>query len=162
MRGVQLRKATQAVQLSLRAATGAIVSLAIAELLSHKHPLYAFMAAVFVTDLEPSLTRQLGVRRLVATVVGTVVGALLSAWLPASVWSIGAGIMLAMLVCHFLGTGDGAKVAGYICGIILLHHSAEPWSYAWFRFIETALGVAVAWCISFVPKLLGVEEATQS
>jgi uncharacterized membrane protein YgaE (UPF0421/DUF939 family) len=158
---LNLGKATQAVQLSLRAAFGASLSLAIAEFLALEYPIYAFIAAVITTDLTPSLSRQLGVRRIVATVVGAIVGATLSPWLPTSVWSIGAGILLAMQVCHFFDTGDGAKIAGYICGIIMINHNVEPWSYAWFRFIETVLGVAVAWSISYVPKLLRVDEAAQ-
>jgi hypothetical protein len=53
---------------------------------------------------------------------------------------------------------DGAKVAGFICGIIVLDHSPEPWVAAYSRFIETALGVVVAWLISYVPKLIRIEE----
>jgi uncharacterized membrane protein YccC len=48
-----------------------------------------------------------------------------------------------------------ARVAGYICGVIvLLDVGAQPWHYAFFRMIETALGVLVAWGLSFVPELL--------
>ena len=65
---------------------------------------------------------------------------------------------MAMLICQVLQARDGAKVAGYICGIIVFDHSAEPWQYAFFRFIETSLGVAVAWLISYVPKLIQLEQ----
>ena len=47
-----------------------------------------------------------------------------------------------------------AKVAGYVCGIVLLDHGDSPWSYAFFRMIETALGIGMAMCVSLVPKLL--------
>jgi uncharacterized membrane protein YccC len=46
------------------------------------------------------------------------------------------------------------KVAGYICGIVLLEHATEPHSYAFLRFLETVIGVLVAWAISYVPKLI--------
>ena len=123
-----------------------------------QYPIYAFLAAVIVTDLSPSRTRQLGLLRLIATVVGAGIGAMLSMVLPAGPWSLGLGVLLAMQVSHLVKAQEGAKVAGYICGIVLLEHGAHPWSYAFFRLIETALGIAVATSISFVPKLIRIEE----
>jgi uncharacterized membrane protein YgaE (UPF0421/DUF939 family) len=59
-----------------------------------------------------------------------------------------------MLVCSLVRMQEGAKVAGYICGIVMLAYGAEPWSYAIYRLIETILGIGVAWVISLVPKLI--------
>ena len=53
---------------------------------------------------------------------------------------------------------DGAKVAGYICGIVVVAHGTHPWSYAVLRFTETVLGIGVAWLISFVPKVIQIVE----
>jgi uncharacterized membrane protein YccC len=65
-----------------------------------------------------------------------------------------------MILAQLLKAGEGARVAGYISGIVLLDHSTAPWSYALYRFLETALGVLIAWAISFVPKLI-VSETKQ-
>ena len=145
-------------QLSLRAAVGASLSLAVAYLFGLEYPLYAFIAAVIVTDLVPSQTRQLGLKRIVATVVGAVCGAVLGPLLPSDPWAIGLGVLAAMLLSNLLHADDGAKVAGYICGIVLLDHGAEPWSYAFYRLVETMLGIVVAVSISLVPKLIRVDE----
>jgi uncharacterized membrane protein YgaE (UPF0421/DUF939 family) len=90
--------------------------------------------------------------------VGATCGAVLSPLLPPGPLAIGLGVLLAMLISELLQARDGAKVAGFISGIIMLDHSPEPWLYAYQRFIETALGVAVAWAISYVPKLIRIEE----
>ena len=142
------------IQLSVRAGVAASVALALARLFELQHPLYSFVAAVIVTDLSPAQTRRLGWQRLVATVAGATCGAALSQVLPAGSVSIGLGVLLAMLACIVLRIQDGAKVGGYICGIVMHSYGAEPWSYAGYRLVETLLGIGVAWSISLVPKLI--------
>jgi uncharacterized membrane protein YgaE (UPF0421/DUF939 family) len=145
------------IQLSLRSALAALVALLAALWLGLEYPMYAFIAAVIVTDLKPGVSQTLGLRRIFATLVGAVCGASLTSLLPSSAWGVGIGVFLAMVAAQLLGAGEGARVAGYISGIVLLDHSTAPWSYALYRFLETALGVLVAWAISFVPKLVGSE-----
>jgi uncharacterized membrane protein YgaE (UPF0421/DUF939 family) len=142
------------IQLAIRSAIAAVLSLIAAYWLELEYPLYAMIAAVLVTDLRPGTSQKLGLRRINATILGAVCGASLGFLLPGGAWSVGLGIFLSMLLAQFLKVGEGARVAGYISGIVLLDHSAAPWSYAFDRFLETALGVLVAWAISFVPKLI--------
>ena len=142
------------VQLAVRAAAAAGIALALAVLLELQHPIYAMIAAVIVTDLSPVETRKLGLRRLVATIAGALCGALLSAGLGPTPVSAALSILAAMLVSSLLHAQDGARVAGYICGLVVLYHGEEPWAYAFFRFVETILGIAIAVLSSAVPKLL--------
>lgn len=146
-------------QLALRAALGAGVSLGIARAFRLEYPIYAMLAAVIVTDLLPSQTRTLGARRLWATVIGSGSGALLSIVLPSAPWAVGLAILAAMLISVAARSPQGAKVAGYTCGIIVLSHGADPWRYAYFRMIETGLGILVAWLISLVPKLIRMDDS---
>ena len=149
-------------QLAVRAAAGASIAFAGAELLKLDHPIIAFTAAVIVTDLKPVQTRELGLLRLGATLVGGVSGAVLAYVLPPAAWALGASVLVAMLMAHLLGAREGAKVAGYICGLIVLDNSAAPWTDALHRMLETALGVTVAWIISYVPKLIPIEDGAEA
>lgn len=144
-------------QLPLRAAVAAGVSLAIAPILGLEFPIYAFLAAVIVTDLSPEQTRRLGWRRLIATVVGATCGALLCLVFAPGPLGVGVGVLLAMLLCDLVRMREGSKVGGYICGIVLFSYGAHPWSYAFARLVETALGIGVAWLVSLVPKLVQVD-----
>jgi uncharacterized membrane protein YgaE (UPF0421/DUF939 family) len=155
---VKSKQLLSGLQLAARASVGAGLSMGIATLLGLEYPIYAFIAAVIVTDLSPAQSRQLGLRRIVATIVGAICGAALSFVLPQEAWAIAVGVLVAMLLTQAVGAPDGAKVAGYICGLVVLLHNANPWEYAFFRFIETVLGVIVAWLISYVPKLIRLEE----
>lgn len=156
------RQSLKPLQLAVRAAAGASIAFAVAEVLKLDHPIIAFTAAVIVTDLKPAQTQELGLRRVAATAVGGVTGAVLSPALPPTAWALGTSVLVAMLISHMLRAREGAKVAGYICGLIVLDNSAAPWHNALYRMIETALGVIVAWIISYVPKLIPIDENSEA
>lgn len=139
----------------------AAFAVAIARLLSFDYPIFAFISAVLVTDLSSAESRKLGVNRLLATVVGAMWGAILTPLIPSGAVVIGFSVFVAMAACHLLiGTG-GARVAAFVCGIIVLDNNPEPWAYAFHRFAETVLGVSVAWAISYVPKLFHFDDGSE-
>ena len=146
-------------QLALRAALAAGLAVVMAKLLALPFPIYAMISAVIVTDLAPALTRKLAVPRIGATVLGTVLGATIITVLSASLWWVVPGIMAAMLLSNLLGLRQAAKVAGYICGVVLLDFSDQPWPYALARMVETVVGIGAALLVSFVPKLLPTDRA---
>lgn len=143
-----------ALQLSVRGAAAATISFAIALALKLEFPIYAIIAAVIVLDLSAAETRTLALRRIAGTVVGSVLGAVLSVLLPHGVLTMGLGIFLAMFLTHALGLTAAARIAGYVCAIVLLEYTANPWDYAMWRFVETILGIIVALLVSLVPKLI--------
>ena len=144
-----------AAQLSTRAAVAASLSVVAAEALGLPSPLYAMIAAVIVTDLVPRRSRELAMPRLLGTMLGTVTGGLLVPVMQAGRWAIGLGVLVAMLLAQLLRLREGARLAGYVCAIVLLEHPGEAWTYAVHRCLETAVGIASAVALSFVPKLLG-------
>jgi uncharacterized membrane protein YgaE (UPF0421/DUF939 family) len=143
-----------AMQLAFRAALAAGLAVALAELLGLQHPLYALIGAVIVSDLSPARTRQLGVKRLVGSALGAIVGATVSQFLPAVPWAIGVSVLAAMGLSYLLRLHSAAKISGYVCGIVMLGHGGEAWSYAFYRLVETLLGIGLATLVSFVPKLI--------
>jgi uncharacterized membrane protein YgaE (UPF0421/DUF939 family) len=146
------------IQLALRASVAAALAVALAQLFGLEHPIFAFLSAVIVTDLVPAQSQALALHRLVATAIGAICGAALTLVLPAGPIAIGLSILVAMLACQLVRVPDAAKVAGFICGIVVLEHSAEPWLNAFYRFVETTLGVVTALLVSYVPKLIKAEE----
>lgn len=149
------------IQLAVRCALAAAVAIGVAQFLHLQYPIYALVGAVIVLDLAPAQTRQLALRRLWGTLLGATVGAALSHFLPSGPWSVGLSIFLAMFLCHFVHLQGAAKITGYVCGIVVLDHGDQPWSYALYRLIETLLGLGVALLVSFLPRLVAAEEQGQ-
>jgi uncharacterized membrane protein YgaE (UPF0421/DUF939 family) len=131
--------------------------LLIAQRLELEYPIYAMIAAVIVIDLSPQETRRLAWRRIAGTVLGSVLGGLLASFLPGGALVIGVGIFLAMLLSHVLRIPEAARVAGYLCAIVLLEHSSEHWIYAFWRLVETLLGIGVALVVSQLPRMIRTE-----
>ena len=147
--------ARRGLQLATRSAVSATLAFSLAQAMKLDFPIFALAAAVIATDLTPAETRERGFRRLVATGIGGLLGALAASMSLGGIWAVGPSILIAMLICHGVGAYNGATMAVYICGIIvLLDNGDSPWHYAFFRTAETALGVLLAWGISYVPKLL--------
>lgn len=147
-----------AFQLAIRAAVGAALALAVAQGLALEFPLYAMIAAVIVTDLSPVRTRELALPRLAGTVLGCVLGGLFSMVLRPGPLAVGAAILVTMIVTHALRFDSAARLAAYVCGIVILDHRGEPWTYALLRFLETVIGIVAASALSFVPKLLPIRD----
>lgn len=147
------------IQLTLRVSVAAGLSLAIAQFLELQFPIYAAIASIIVTDLSPAESIRLGWRRLAATVVGAVCGAVLATILPPTSWVLVIGILVAMLLCQLFRIPEAARVAGYTAAIVAFSYGLAPWDYAFARFIETVLGICVAWAVSYVPKLIRTVES---
>jgi uncharacterized membrane protein YgaE (UPF0421/DUF939 family) len=147
-----------AVQLAIRAGIAGGAALWIAMLLGLEHPTYAFIAAVIATDLSAAQSRKLGLRRVFATAIGSICGAVLSQLLGPGPGPVGLAVFVAMVVASLMGAGEGTRVAGFICGIVVLEYSANPWLYGAQRFLETVLGVIIAWGVSFLPRLIDRDE----
>lgn len=148
-------------QLSLRAALGATIAYALAKSFELPHPVYALVAAIVVTDLHATETRNLGLQRLAATFIGAACGVLLWSLVEPREWVIGLGILIAMAICYVCNFSGGAKVAGFVSAVVLLSYGEHPWAHAWYRLSETILGIAVAWLISLVPRLIQLDKTSE-
>ena len=160
-----LRPATvTALQVSTRASIAAALAVVIARWAGLEFPLYALIAAIIVTDLSPARTRQLSLQRLVGTVIGAAVGALVSVASPAThggPLTIAIGVLVAMLLSHAFRMPAAARLAGYVCGIVLLNYNDHPWSYASYRFVETLIGMTTAVIFSFIPALITADDSLE-
>jgi hypothetical protein len=145
-------------QLAGRAALGAGISLAVARGLNLETPIFALIAAVIVTDRDPAETRRLAIRRVISTAIGAVCGVALAQILGQSAWESVIAIFIAMMLSIVVTQLGDPKIAAYLCALIVINYSDNPFHYAFYRFIETVLGIVVAWAISLIPRLIEIAE----
>jgi uncharacterized membrane protein YgaE (UPF0421/DUF939 family) len=145
-------------QLAVRAALGAGISLAIARGLNLETPIFALIAAVIVTDRDPAETRKLAIRRVISTAIGAGCGVALAQILGQSSWEAIIAIFIAMMLSTAITQIGDPKLAAYLCALIIINYKDNPLHYAFFRFLETVLGILVAWAISLIPKLVAIAE----
>jgi len=151
--------ATQAIQVSLRAAVAAGLAYWVARLLHADYAIYALVGAIIVTDLSPAMTRRLGWQRMAGTVIGAASGAVLLHVLPIGPIALGVAILVSMLVTYLLRLEpSAARVAGYVAAIVMLAYRADPWHYAFARAWETLLGIGAAQLVGLVPLWLHERE----
>ncbi len=154
-----------ALQVSTRAGVAAGFAVVVSRWVDLEFPIYALIAAIIVTDLSPTSTRELGLQRLVGTVLGAAVGAVVSvATTPAThsaPLTIASGVLVAMVLTYAIRMPAAAKLAGYTCGIVLLNFNDHPWSYATYRFVETLIGITTAVIMSFIPALIAVDDSIE-
>src|SRR5690242_3139310 len=148
-------------QLAFRAAAGAAVSLALARAFNLETPIFALIAAVIVTDRDAAETRRLGIRRVISTAIGALCGVALAQVIGTSAWEAALAIFIAMTLSIAVTQLGDPKIAAYLCALIIINYSDNPFHYAFFRFIETVLGIIVAWAISLIPKVVHLEEAEE-
>jgi uncharacterized membrane protein YgaE (UPF0421/DUF939 family) len=144
-------------QLAIRASLSGGIALALASFADLAYPIYAFIAAVVVTDLSPRESRQLGMRQIIGTIAGASCGLLLSLWLPQKIWAAAFGVLIAMSLCTVVKLQSGSRLAGFTCGIIVAGSQGPAWEFAFFRLLETVIGVTVAWIVSWIPKVIRQE-----
>ncbi|MGH9535132.1 MAG: FUSC family protein [Terriglobales bacterium] len=130
----------------LRTAVAAVVSLVVARQFRLPEAYWAPLTTLVVTQSSVRAALGSSGQRLAGTALGAVVGALIAAFWSASLWSLAAGIFALGVLSFVLKLGNNAyRFAGITLIIVLIIPQPHaPWILAWRRFLEVAIGIAVA------------------
>lgn len=133
---------------AIKMGLAATLSVVIAEWLHLQYPIYALIAPIIIMGTTRGTTWDAGINRFKGTIIGTVSGATFDSILGSNPFSLLTGSTLVIFICRYLGLGEAYRLAGYVTAIVLLEHSKQPWLYAWGRFLETTLGIAIAFLVN--------------
>ncbi|QLE55275.1 aromatic acid exporter family protein [Nostoc sp. TCL26-01] len=131
-------------KMAFKMGVAAALALVIAQKLQWEYPFYAVIAAIIVMSSTHGSTFKQGVQRLIGTVTGAIAGVIFVSVLGSNFWSLGICVFITLWLAYYWQFNEAAKLAGYVSAIVILSHSSSPLIYAWHRFLETLLGIAVA------------------
>lgn len=137
--------------------TGVAVCLCIfiAQLLRLEYPFYSAIATVIALQATMADSFKQGINRLKGTFVGAVFGylfALVAVNNP--IWT-GIGIIVTFTVLNYMRWKEAMQIASVVFIAINLNIMGEPLNYATNRFMDTALGIIIAFMVNwliFPPK----------
>ncbi|HVJ50090.1 FUSC family protein [Desulfitobacterium sp.] len=127
----------------------------IAHLLRLEYPFYSAIATVIALQATMADSFKQGVNRLKGTFVGAVFGYLFALVAINNPLWIGLGIIVVFVVLNYMRWNEAMNIASVVFIAITLNVMGEPLNYAVNRFIDTALGIFIAFMVNwliFPPK----------
>jgi uncharacterized membrane protein YgaE (UPF0421/DUF939 family) len=83
-------------------------------------------------------------QRFVGTALGATLGAVAATFAGRSAIVYGVGIIVCGILAALLRAWSAYRVAGITFSIVVLISRGPAWVFAWHRFLEVSLGIAVA------------------
>lgn len=110
--------------------------------------LWTTMTAIIVLQAHLGGTYQAALYRLLGVFVGSVMGGICTTLLGSNPISLGISIFATIIICSSFNIKESVRIASLSVTVVMvlwgLNHSVSPWTFAFFRFLDSAIGVAVA------------------
>jgi uncharacterized membrane protein YccC len=135
---------------ALRTAAAAAISLMIARLVGLPEAYWAAISTLVVMQSTLEATLMLAIERIVASAMGAWVGAINSNYFGSSLIAFAISIfLLGLLSFAFRLRKTAFRYAGVTLAIVVLvPRTSPPFTVAWHRFVEVALGILVGLAVA--------------
>ncbi len=125
-----------------------------------KHPsylapgLWCIISAVVVLQASIGGVYQAIWIRFIGIIIGSVVGVIVTLLFGADVLALGLAFFITILLCSLLKIPDSYGMASLSVAIIMIpwkmHPTVGPWVDAFFRFLDTCIGLIIAIFVSYL------------
>lgn len=145
---------------TIKTVIAVILTLIISDILKLNSPLLASIAAIMAMESSISESITTGKNRMYGTILGGAVGLILSYILPVNYIFITVGFILLITICNILKIDKAVRMAMIVLLSIALNYDGgkERINYAFFRTLDTLIGVAVGATINYFIRPPNVEE----
>jgi uncharacterized membrane protein YccC len=137
---------------SVRTAVAAVASLLAARMFRLPASYWAPITTLVIVQSSLGAALAVSVQRFVGTALGAIVGAIAATYFGPRVLVFGIGIFVLGILCAVVGSDRPAyRFGGITLAIVLLIPRDEPaWRYAFYRFAEVSIGIAIALILAWV------------
>ena len=126
-----------------RTAAATLVSLLLARVL--KFPEFYWAPISTIVIMQSSIQPFQGAwQRFVGTALGAVLGAVIATYVGRAAIIYAIGIFVCGILAAFSRAWNAYRVAAITFSIVVLISRGPAWVFAWHRFLEVSLGIAVA------------------
>jgi uncharacterized membrane protein YccC len=128
---------------SARTAVATLASLLVARALKFPEYYWAPISTIFI--MQSSMQPLKGAwQRFVGTALGAALGAAIATYVGRSAVVYALGIFACGILAAFSRSWSAYRVAAITFSIVVLISRGPAWVFAWHRFLEVSLGIAVA------------------
>jgi uncharacterized membrane protein YgaE (UPF0421/DUF939 family) len=128
---------------SARTAAATLVSLLLARALKFQEYYWAPISTIVIVQ-SPIQPLQGAWQRFVGTALGAVLGAAIATYFGRTAIIYAIGIFVCGILAAVSRSWDAYRVAAITFSIVVLISRGPAWVFAWHRFLEVSLGIAVA------------------
>lgn len=124
--------------------------------------LWCTLTAIVVLQTHLGGTYKASWIRFSGVILGSTVGALCTSLLGANPLTLGVSIFFIVMLCFLLNIKDSIRISCLSVSVVMvlwgLNHTISPWSFAFFRALDSLLGILIA---VFVAHSLWPFQATE-
>lgn len=136
---------------AIKTAIAGVACLYITQLLNLPEGYWAAISALIVMQSSVGATVSASRTRLAGTAVGALIGGAFFARFGTSIPWFAVAAALSFYVCSVLNLAESQRLATVTVAIVMLiGHVEAPWTIAWHRFLEVAIGILIALVVSMV------------
>jgi len=114
--------------------------------------LWCALTAIVVVQANIGGTYKAGLSRFLGVFIGSLLGGIFTVILGSNPFSLGISVGITVIVCTLLNMSDSVRIASMSVAVVMimwkLHPEMSPWVFAFYRLIDSALGILIGIGIS--------------
>ena len=135
---------------TIKTALAVTLTILISQIFNLKSPFFAGIAAIIAMQSSVSESFSMGKNRMYGTILGAIIALLFSLIAPEDPLFIGLGIIIIIYLCNVFGWKKSIQISGIVfLSIILNYEEGSRISYAFYRTLDTLIGLVIATLINY-------------
>ena len=144
---------------TIKTVIAVLLTLGISEMLKLSSPLMASIAAIMTMESSISESFTTGKNRMYGTILGGVIALIMSYIVPMNFFFLGVGLIILITICNIFKWEKAVRMSMIVFLSIALNYEGKArFNYAFYRTLDTLIGVVIGTAINYFIRPPNVEE----